>query len=638
VSLSAFLRLLVRRWAVVAPAIVLVGAAVFGVGRVMAATHEATAIAVLLPGAGDVTPETIETDALDDDEDTEVRSPYLRVGSAEQQAAAALVRSLAGRDLRGDIGIALQETQPILHVTARAGSAAAAEDDANHAVEVIATHFEKRQRARGAPEELFLRLDVVAEPVAERINEERLRAMTATAAAGLALIVGLALVVERFALVSRRVRAVTLSVGATTSDSGPLALLGLFALSLVAIPQVNRLGPFSVTGPMVVGVVAGALWAAGRFLPGARAGPLPRVSVALLAFVAAALASYALAQLRLLETVETRAADRHIALLVMLAGVTLLAADGLRNRRQLRAILGVFVVIAAAQATLGILQVGGLDLPGITRVNSPRGGFPRVAGTARHPIDFGVFCAVALPLALHFTAFAATRRLRVAAAGAAAALGAGAALSVTRSALLGLVVGAAVLLAGRRGARRWGLLGAALVVLALTPLVVPNFASSVGEMVGSASESPSVQSRIADYEPVIDHVARHPFLGRGTGTFEPSVHFVLDNNYLSLLIEVGLIGVVAFVAVVGLALAAARAVRSHSEDAAVRDLALAIAASLGVLAVAMGTYDLLAFQLGGGSLFLLLGCAAALDRLVAPELEAMRVEIRPLLPHPQVGA
>lgn len=600
----------------------------------MAATHEATAIAVLLPGAADVTRQAIELDAIDEDDGTELRSPYLRVGSGEQRAAEALVRSLRGRRLPGDIDVGIHEAQPILRVTARAGSARTAEADARGALAVMGTHFDTRQRAEGVPADLFLRLDVVAEPAAERIHEDRLRAMTATAALGAAFVVGLALVAERFAAVSRRVRAVRV----TTSDGGPLMVLSAFAVTLVLVPQIHSLGPFAVTGPMAVGAVAGALWAAGRFLPGGRPRRVSAVVVAMAVFVATVLASYALAQLRALDPIEAKAADRHVAFLVMFAGITLLAAEGLRTSGQLRRLLVVFVAVGAVHALVGVLQAfGGLDLPGLTRVNSPRGGFPRVAGTGRHPIDFGVFCAVTLPLALHFATFARARRAQVAAAAGAVLLVAGAALSVTRSALLGLVVGAAVLLAGRAGRRRSAVVAGAVLVVALSPLLAPDFVESVGEMVGDASESPSIQSRVADYEPVFEHVTRQPFLGRGAGTFEPSVHFVLDNNYLSLLVEVGIVGVAAFLAVVLASFAAARSVRRRTGDAATRDLAQALAAAIAVVAVSMGTYDLLAFQLGGGSLFLLLGCAAALDRVVAPqrhaEAEAISVEFRPELAH-----
>ncbi len=633
---------------IVVPATLLVIVAVAGTGRAMAATHEATAIGVLLPGDIQITRDTFERRDLagNQDADHALGSPYLRVGSAEQEAAKALVQSLKGKKLPGDLDLALHDTQPILRVTAHGTGPRQVEQDARRALAAINTLFEARQEARDVPPELFLRLEPVTEPVARSISEERLRAMTAVGAVGALVVVGLALVVERFALVRRRVRAAVV----TTGDSGPVAVLIGFALVLVLIPQIHSLGPFAVTGPMVVGTVAGGLWAAGRFLPRGTTERMPAVGVALLVFVAVALASYALAQLRPLRELEASGADRRIAFLIMFSGITLLAAEGLHTASQLRRLLVVFVTIAAAHALVGVLQVvGGVEIPGFTRVNSPRGGFPRVAGTARHPIDFGVYCATAVPLALHYASFGAVRRTRIAAAAAAATLAAGAALSITRSALLGLVIGTAVLLAGRRGPRRWALLGAGLVLVALTPLVVPNFADSVGEMVGGAADSPSVQSRVADYEPVLDHFLRQPFLGRGTGTFEPSVHFVLDNNYLNLLVEMGLAGVVAFVAILAAAFMASRRVRRSADDPAVRDRAQALAAAIAVLAVSMGTYDLMAFQLGTGSLFLLLGCAAANARLVlasaAPRhtpppqapLPAEPLPDKPLPPSPAVG-
>jgi O-antigen ligase len=114
--------------------------------------------------------------------------------------------------------------------------------------------------------------------------------------------------------------------------------------------------------------------------------------------------------------------------------------------------------------------------------------------------------------------------------------------------------------------------------------------------------------------------------GRGFGTFLPELYTYLDNQYLGLLIEVGIIGTAAFVLLLVVGIGSARGAR-RGGDAETRSLGQALAGAIFAALVTVGTFDLLAFGIASGLLFLLIGCAGALWRLTAANRAAPRVAL-----------
>jgi O-antigen ligase len=127
----------------------------------------------------------------------------------------------------------------------------------------------------------------------------------------------------------------------------------------------------------------------------------------------------------------------------------------------------------------------------------------------------------------------------------------------------------------------------------------------------------SNQGRTSDYAAVAPDIAAHPVLGRGFGTYDPRIHLradspqrhrTLDNQYLTLLIEVGMIGLVVY-----LALAATAIISLHptarSRDPARAGPALALIAGFAAYAVANFLFDTLAFSQVPYLFFFLLGVA-----------------------------
>jgi O-antigen ligase len=199
-------------------------------------------------------------------------------------------------------------------------------------------------------------------------------------------------------------------------------------------------------------------------------------------------------------------------------------------------------------------------------------------------------------------------------------------LTVSRSAILGLVVGFTVLFSGWTARQRLTALAAAPGFLILTRILVPGLVGTIRSLFTNIASDPSYTGRTDDYEVVEAYVLQHPIFGRGFGTFvpgqdvtidRPGSHITLDNQYLGQVIETGLLGLAALVALFAVGYACARGARRRSLDDERRDLALSLAASIASLAVMFVTFDGFAFPMVTGFTMVLIGCAGAMWRLVA---------------------
>jgi O-antigen ligase len=82
-------------------------------------------------------------------------------------------------------------------------------------------------------------------------------------------------------------------------------------------------------------------------------------------------------------------------------------------------------------------------------------------------------------------------------------------------------------------------------------------------------------------------------LGRGFGSYDAARYRVLDNQYLKLLIETGVAGVLSFLAL--LATAGALAVRAARAPTPARGIGLAACGAVAAFGVAALLFDVLAF-------------------------------------------
>jgi O-antigen ligase len=142
----------------------------------------------------------------------------------------------------------------------------------------------------------------------------------------------------------------------------------------------------------------------------------------------------------------------------------------------------------------------------------------------------------------------------------------------------------------------WRVLAVVVVGYLLAILVVPGAVDSVRDQIfsGELTTSQSSQGRTGDYPVVLVDVSRHLFFGRGYGAFDSAAVRIFDNQYLSLLVTVGVVGTLAFCLVILTAFATG--VRSIFASDPIRAQAgLAAAASAAVFAVVCALFDAMAF-------------------------------------------
>lgn len=405
-------------------------------------------------------------------------------------------------------------------------------------------------------------------------------------------------------------------------------VLALFLTLALLLPARLVFAPFGAFGTpaALVGCAALALWGLSRCTPSLRAafGPQP-LRVVLWTYVGAGLLSYAVATSGFLPADFLRGADRSLLQLVAVSGVALLAMDGLRSRDHVTRLVQWLVALTAAIAGIALLEFfAGVDLsrimtriPGLTTTGDlaligSRAALPRVAGTATHPIEFGVVCAIVLPLALHL---ARRNPRRIGPWIPVVMLSAALPTSISRSAIIALVVGSACYVL--TWPVRQQLVAYACVPVLLVPgrALMPGMLGTIAKLFLRVGSDPSVSARTEDYQTVGAVVAAHPITGTGIGTFFPPHAPIIDNQFLGQLVETGVIGLVALLVLCVVAIGSARGVRRRSADPETRDLAQALLACIAGAAVTFATFDYLAFALGTAVFFVAVGAIGALWRV-----------------------
>ncbi|MEM7142384.1 MAG: O-antigen ligase family protein [Actinomycetota bacterium] len=324
---------------------------------------------------------------------------------------------------------------------------------------------------------------------------------------------------------------------------------------------------------------------------------------------------------------EAVAMDRYMLTTLGYIGVALVAADGLRDRRDIAALLRRATYFTAFVAVLGAIQffsdfdpIRYMTLPGLQLHDGAilsivvEENFDRVSATAGHPIEFGVVMAAMLPIALHFMLHAPTPQLLRRSRITVALIGLGVPISIGRSSTIALGI-AMIVLATIWNRRQ--LVNAAFVgVIALLALrsAVPSLLGTILTLFTGLDEDSSITARTSDYDEAFDFISEDPWFGRGPGTFDPFEYLLLDNQLLKSTIETGYFGIVTLGVMVFIGLNLGRAVLSRAFDDDCRHLGQALCASLWALGITLAFADMLFYAQYSGLLFLLIGTAAALNR------------------------
>ncbi|WP_046769381.1 O-antigen ligase family protein [Jiangella alkaliphila] len=405
-----------------------------------------------------------------------------------------------------------------------------------------------------------------------------------------------------------------------------VAWLTVYVGLLFFVPSKLIVGPLGSAGApsMVFGLGSLLLWT--FFYVGATKPVQVRVQpvrIALCGFLFSVGVTYVLAMSGPINSDEISPADVALLALASWAGTLLVAHDGVRDRSRLDTLIWRVAVCGGVIALLGIVQVltnqiwvDRISIPGLTASDTAgtylRGAFLRPAGTAIHPIEYGVVVTMLLPLALH-VGFHQTWRHRVGRWIPAAAIAAVIPVTSSRSAYVGAIIGVVICAIGWPTVRRRLVLGVGVAGVVAMTFVTPTLLNSIVGLFTGAAEDPSIASRTDSFSLASSFIAEHPWFGRGLGTFLPKYR-IFDNQYLGLLVTVGVVGTILFVALGVVAVVVLLRLRRVVPDESTRDLAMSLVAALAVGFVCLVMFDAFAFPMTMGTLFLLLGTAGALRR------------------------
>ena len=407
-----------------------------------------------------------------------------------------------------------------------------------------------------------------------------------------------------------------------------VTLLTVYVVLLLAIPApmtITVLG--QVGGPATIVALACFLWwglsAVTRHGP---ATPVSRtVRTAALAYLAVALVAYTHSALLALPVDERSPADSDLLRTLGFVGLVCVLATRIPGRARLWRLverislaMGLLAVLAIAQMVTQQTLVDHLSIPGLSPMDTEglivRGTFTRPSGTSTHPIEFAAVLAMGLPLVLAASGPGRPRRrlhLAVAVVLAAVILMTGSRTAIVCGATAFLGMLPAWSLRVRLAAS-----GLSVAMLAAMFVAMPGAVGTLRGLFTGAANDSSVQSRTNSYAVVLEFWQEHLWLGRGMGTFLPK-YWILDNQYLQVLLGAGIVGVVALLwLVVSAVRATTRASRRlvRPDD---RQLALAVRASVLAGAVSLALFDAFGFAQSAGMFFVVLGLSGAVDRLAA---------------------
>lgn len=418
---------------------------------------------------------------------------------------------------------------------------------------------------------------------------------------------------------------------------GATIMLTIYLVLLLAVPSSLSVGPWAAIGrpASLWGLVLLFWWLLGGLQRAARDESLivQPVRHGLVVLIIIVLVSFSAALLRGQPTDQLTSAISGLMRLASWAGVVLVTMDGVRTHHDAGRLVRGLALGGGGLAALGLAQfltgsslLGWIAaLPGVTMTVEgldSRGAFTRAAGTAMHPLEHTTVLATLLPVALVTAVFKGARDPAPARNWGwwvpVALITMSAMTASSRSALLGLAIAVlATLPALPRRFRLVVLTGGGILAFVLVAAVPGMLGTAIGLFAG-ASDDPSTQSRADALLRVPDFLAASPVIGVGFGTFLPR-YYIFDNAWALILIELGILGAGALVALGGAAIWSARwsARAANSED--IVAMGRALAASVLTVMVLFIFFDGLSFPMTAGLFFLAVGLSAAIRAIAAAD-------------------
>jgi hypothetical protein len=304
---------------------------------------------------------------------------------------------------------------------------------------------------------------------------------------------------------------------------------------------------------------------------------------------------------------EFELAIKHLALLASYVVFFALAASIIRPSevaKLSKAMLGLACLTAIGtivefrfgtnffHETIGPLFPGYIRPAGIGAVDSI--GRKEILGPTIQPLAIAVMMTMALPFAFAWLMEAKERRQRLLYMLVVVLLIGGAVATQKKTSMIGPAVCMLVLIAYRpRAMLRLAPLG--IVLLGVVHLLAPGALGGVVDQLapGQVGKVNTTQDRLSDYEAIRPDLVSHPLLGRGYESYDQKKHRILDNQYLTLGIGVGLLGLLSYIAIFVTAFFSAHRV-ARSKDPERAPPAMAAAAAIIAALVASALLDFLA--------------------------------------------
>jgi hypothetical protein len=251
-----------------------------------------------------------------------------------------------------------------------------------------------------------------------------------------------------------------------------------------------------------------------------------------------------------------------------------------------------------------------------------RGGRLRTYGSAQHAIELGAILAMLVPLAGYLVLRTAKKRWIFAAA--LLLLGSLATLSRTAMLMLAVIAITFLILRPKHIRRMWPALLPLLVVVHLAmPGTIGTIKQSFfpsGGLIKEQSSNPGYKGsgRLADVGPSLAKLSRDPVFGQGYGTRitdgTNTNAQILDDQWLGILVETGIVGIAAWIWVFFRALR--RFGRAAKRDLGHRGwLLAAITSSIAAFMIGMLTFDAFTFTQVTFLLFIQLALGVVMLRL-----------------------
>ena len=425
----------------------------------------------------------------------------------------------------------------------------------------------------------------------------------------------------------------------------PWALAGFVAI-LWLVPfnsiELNASLPIDLTFdrlvlPFVVVAWVLAVVGGGRYVPQIR---FTWIHAAIGLFVAWAFLSVVLDAGYLSQTLELELSFKKLPLLVSFVSLFVIAASALR-RNEIPAFLNYTLILAVICAVGMIFEYrfaqnpffdwSDAILPGIFAVDRPDAaaldslGRRVVHGPAEVPLEAVAMLAMALPIALVRVMQSKVWRWRILYGLAVCALVAATFATYRKSALLAPVA-VVLTLAYFRRRELLKLAPLGMVLVLLVSVVSPGaIRSTVDQFLRpDRLDVPTVSDRASDYDAVRPDLWTHLVFGRGWGSYNHETYRILDSEILHRTLEMGVLGLVAFL-LMGLSVILSARKTIAGRDPQWAPVALVGAAAAAAFLVLAALFDVLSFP---HATLIFLYTAGLVAAVIAPRREQENKEKR----------